>query len=263
MSVFLVCERRGGAVLLRMDPFSEQLLDVLSGRDDGSWMTGSSGSETTRKGSDLSEGSFSWFVGSLRGSGVDVELVESSKGIGEEVGWKPLLSLDVGVGRGEATTLLEGLEGYPQVEMELITPGPDSRCASPVDSTELDIGREGRKHVEPETKVTRVVSRTRMAELSPIPEPKQYKRWKNATPSKFCHFCGRLPKGERVVCRNITQGTCRKVFCKPCMEKIFGEWDESKADSPTWECTHCAGVCPKKASCRYYSKTNNKRFQKK
>ncbi|KAJ8908461.1 hypothetical protein NDN08_005170 [Rhodosorus marinus] len=102
----------------------------------------------------------------------------------------------------------------------------------------------------------------RTAELSPIPERKQFKRWKNATPSKFCHFCGRLPKAERIACKNINYGTCRKVFCRPCIEKIFGQWDDWEVRLVNWECTHCSGACPTKASCRYYSKTNSRRFLK-
>jgi len=103
---------------------------------------------------------------------------------------------------------------------------------------------------------------SRVAELSPIPERKQFKRWKNATPSKFCHFCGRLPKAERIACKNINRGTCRKVFCRPCIEKIFGHWDDWEVRQVNWECTHCSGACPTKASCRYYSKTNSRRFLK-
>lgn len=249
-----------------MDPFSEQLLDVLSGRDDVSWMTASSGRESTRKISDLSEESFERFVGALKGTGVDVEMVPvvaSGRGEGWKQTWRP-----VQAEKGDGPLLLSGLDSLPSFEMELITPRPDSRCTSPMDAGEkelgirVDFGWEANQ-MKSEPKPVEGSLSFRMAELSPIPEPKQYKRWKNATPSKFCHFCGRLPKGERVACKNITQGTCRKVFCKPCMEKIFGEWDATKADSPTWECTHCSGACPKKASCRYYSKTNNKRFQKK
>jgi len=199
--------------------------------------------------------------GSSEWSEDGIESFASSFGDGFDLNFAPEDKMDVGFDcrrklmldsnlppfgdRNVTTDLSSSYHDLKDLEIEIVTPRPAVRSPQVVPLQRLGRSSPGKT-----------------AELSPIPEPKQFKRWKNATPSKFCHFCGRLPKSERVVCKNINQGTCRKVFCRPCMEKIFGDWDASKSSSPTWECTHCAGACPTKASCRYYSKTNSKRFLK-
>mmetsp|Transcript_10867 Transcript_10867/g.33315 ORF Transcript_10867/g.33315 Transcript_10867/m.33315 type:complete len:238 (+) Transcript_10867:93-806(+) len=223
------------------DLFNEVLMEVL---------TGSRGSnDEVEEGASSSSDCLESLASSFE-DGFEVEIVNEQNldemDLGESRAKAALSSTLPALSNwGLSQTRDTSLGSMRDFEIEIVTPRLNPRSSEEFGSSQL---------------VRSFTSKT--AELSPIPEPKQFKRWKNATPSKFCHFCGRLPKTERVICRNINQGTCRKVFCRPCMEKIFGGWDAFKAETPSWECTHCAGACPTKASCRYYSKTNSKRFLK-
>ncbi len=79
------------------------------------------------------------------------------------------------------------------------------------------------------------------------------------SPSRYCHVCVRLASlFGYVACANISAGTCRKVVCKRCFEKLNWDWHAAKND-PSWACCHCAGICPERASCSTYGKSNKKR----
>lgn len=93
----------------------------------------------------------------------------------------------------------------------------------------------------------------------PTQRPKQYKK---ATPSRFCHVCGRKSANIRVaICGRIARGLCRKVICELCFKR-YG-WDATNLldapPNPCWQCPHCTGMCVPKAQCNTYKRTNLKR----
>lgn len=84
-------------------------------------------------------------------------------------------------------------------------------------------------------------------------------RFKNPSPSRFCHICCRPRKHVRfAVCAEIRSGVCRKVICEKCFAE-FGLGDfESATDTGTksWLCTHCTHTCPRRAQCSTYTRVN-------
>ncbi len=93
-----------------------------------------------------------------------------------------------------------------------------------------------------------------------IRKPRRTKT-RNQTPSKFCHIC--LRRGERIrviACTNVGRGTCRKVVCEKCFRDYKWEWKSAVLD-PAWTCCHCRGVCPDRAQCFIYRRTNDRRHQ--
>lgn len=84
---------------------------------------------------------------------------------------------------------------------------------------------------------------------------------KNASPSKYCHVCGR--SGDTVPlasCSNVHRGLCRKVVCEKCL--LIYRCDKAhiafRAKSG-WVCMHCRGMCPARARCKQYKRNNMKR----
>ncbi|KAI0561058.1 hypothetical protein FGB62_94g045 [Gracilaria domingensis] len=87
---------------------------------------------------------------------------------------------------------------------------------------------------------------------------------KGASASKYCHICGRNSKTVAVAqCANVRIGLCRKVVCEKCLmlhrDEIGDRCSTPRAD---WKCTHCEGVCPKRARCHQYTKNNLRRRMK-
>lgn len=87
----------------------------------------------------------------------------------------------------------------------------------------------------------------------------------NATPSNFCHVCGRRlamwkEKEEwHAYCRNLQRGLCRKVVCKGCFtDHNMGDFARAKGNSNVWECCHCSKTCPPGARCEKYREVNSK-----
>eukprot|EP00183_Erythrolobus_madagascarensis_P005935 CAMPEP_0185846734 /NCGR_PEP_ID=MMETSP1354-20130828/2271_1 /TAXON_ID=708628 /ORGANISM="Erythrolobus madagascarensis, Strain CCMP3276" /LENGTH=346 /DNA_ID=CAMNT_0028546935 /DNA_START=153 /DNA_END=1193 /DNA_ORIENTATION=- len=78
-------------------------------------------------------------------------------------------------------------------------------------------------------------------------------------PSRFCHICTKSAKSSRqAVCCNIKNGTCRKVICEKCFEDNNWNFQLAIESSSDWFCPHCAGVCPPKAQCNVYKRTNQR-----
>lgn len=77
-------------------------------------------------------------------------------------------------------------------------------------------------------------------------------------PSKFCHIC--LRRGERIEQLACTGVRCRKVTCEKCFIDFGWDYTYAKAISD-WTCCHCRGVCPERAQCFIYRRTNDRRHQ--
>uniref|UniRef100_A0A7S0ZFG1 Zinc-finger domain-containing protein n=1 Tax=Timspurckia oligopyrenoides TaxID=708627 RepID=A0A7S0ZFG1_9RHOD len=78
-------------------------------------------------------------------------------------------------------------------------------------------------------------------------------------PSSFCHICQRKANTAPVLtCFNLRSGNCRKVICKMCFAE--NKWDfNAAARNPEWTCVHCKDLCPSRAQCNTYKKTNDRR----
>lgn len=84
--------------------------------------------------------------------------------------------------------------------------------------------------------------------------PRKRAQFKNAKPSNFCHVCTHRPSsGDRLVCSSYSDGTCRKIVCRRCLEKQGIRWDTTVTDT---RCTHCRQNCPPRAQCTTYNKVN-------
>lgn len=77
-------------------------------------------------------------------------------------------------------------------------------------------------------------------------------------PSKFCHIC--LRRGERIELLACTGLRCRKVTCEKCFIDFGWDYNYAKTLSD-WTCCHCRGVCPERAQCFIYRRTNDRRHQ--
>mmetsp|Transcript_15299 Transcript_15299/g.31087 ORF Transcript_15299/g.31087 Transcript_15299/m.31087 type:complete len:494 (-) Transcript_15299:587-2068(-) len=91
----------------------------------------------------------------------------------------------------------------------------------------------------------------------------RFRYTENATSSKYCHICGRPAHSVKVlVCQNFAFGICRKVVCQICFGKHDWEWPSTGENTTDWLCSHCRGVCPERAQCFNYQRTNRKRKTK-
>ena len=115
-------------------------------------------------------------------------------------------------------------------------------------------------------------------------------------PSRFCHICSRTSsKVDQIACGNFATGACRKVVCQKCFEEyvyfiylfindvtfIFNliitdlsicfflssyffirqnwDWEAAYNNKRNWICPHCRQVCPSRAQCAIYRRTNERR----
>lgn len=82
-----------------------------------------------------------------------------------------------------------------------------------------------------------------------------------ASASHYCHICGRASNtAQLAACANVRIGLCRKTLCEKCLllhQRNLFHW--AKAKDTTWTCTHCRGVCPKRARCHQYQRNNMRR----
>ncbi len=85
--------------------------------------------------------------------------------------------------------------------------------------------------------------------------------WKGrSTPSRFCHICSRTAKKvELLACANLASGACRKVVCEKCFAEYKWDWKTAEKNRSSWQCTHCRRVCPRRAQCAIYRRTNERR----
>lgn len=92
------------------------------------------------------------------------------------------------------------------------------------------------------------------------PQPK-LRYSEGATASHYCHICGRASNtAQLAACANVKLGLCRKTLCEKCLllhQRELFSW--AKASNSTWTCTHCRGVCPKRARCHQYQRNNMRR----
>jgi len=88
------------------------------------------------------------------------------------------------------------------------------------------------------------------------------KTYVNKEPSTYCHICARdARRTPAVVCSNFGQGTCRKVICKLCFEKLLWDFDAALVENSGWVCSHCSDSCPTNARCHIYDRINAKRLK--
>lgn len=92
------------------------------------------------------------------------------------------------------------------------------------------------------------------------PQPK-LRYSEGASASHYCHICGRASNtAQLAACANVKLGLCRKTLCEKCLllhQSNLFSW--AKARNSTWTCTHCRGVCPKRARCHQYQRNNMRR----
>lgn len=80
------------------------------------------------------------------------------------------------------------------------------------------------------------------------------------TPSRFCHICSRTAKKVGLVaCANLASGACRKVVCEKCFAEYKWDWELATHPASRWECPHCRAMCPDRAQCAIYRRTNERR----
>lgn len=80
----------------------------------------------------------------------------------------------------------------------------------------------------------------------------------SASPSLFCHICGRK-ETEFVVCKNNETKLCRKIFCFKCDERFTLGIRQAMSTPAGFECLHCRKECPSVARCNFYHKSTEKR----
>lgn len=121
-----------------------------------------------------------------------------------------------------------------------------------IDLTRIRSGNSG-DAVQPETpKYTKLIEDASQPRL-------RYSE--GASASHYCHICGRASNtAQLAACANVRIGLCRKTLCEKCLilhQSNFFQW--AKANDTTWTCTHCRGVCPKRARCHQYQRNNMRR----
>jgi len=81
--------------------------------------------------------------------------------------------------------------------------------------------------------------------------------------SRYCHVCVRPGKrfGFVKCAKNVLDGSCRKIVCSKCFEDNGRNFHSASAH-PRWVCWHCNNICPPRASCTTYNRTNKRRVPK-
>lgn len=99
---------------------------------------------------------------------------------------------------------------------------------------------------------------TRRVQQKTIRKPKTYAK---PVASRFCHICSRMPrKGQgKAVCCKMQEGLCRKIVCEQCIREQGWDFNSIQANMSTWQCPHCAGVCPPRSQCHIYNRINARR----
>lgn len=94
------------------------------------------------------------------------------------------------------------------------------------------------------------------------PRAKKEKVVQPLVSSKHCHICARSGHPYNLAgCRNLHVNGCRKVVCRKCYNTLgaTSTFEQVTAPADRWECIHCQGMCPEKAQCVIYAKTNARR----
>lgn len=106
------------------------------------------------------------------------------------------------------------------------------------------------------------VFRVGMTKTTRKPRAKKEKIVQPLVSSKHCHICARSGHPHNLAsCRNLHVNGCRKVVCRKCYNTLGAttSWEKISAPADKWECIHCQGMCPEKAQCVIYAKTNARR----
>eukprot|EP00180_Rhodochaete_pulchella_P002158 Plantae.Rhodophyta-Rhodochaete_pulchella.ctg32540.p2 GENE.Plantae.Rhodophyta-Rhodochaete_pulchella.ctg32540~~Plantae.Rhodophyta-Rhodochaete_pulchella.ctg32540.p2 ORF type:complete len:254 (+),score=12.20 Plantae.Rhodophyta-Rhodochaete_pulchella.ctg32540:253-1014(+) len=109
---------------------------------------------------------------------------------------------------------------------------------------------------------TTTINNTLTKSSGAIRKRKTARTVKPLVPSRFCHICWRSSSTVRMVtCSNIHARKCRKVICEKCIDSRGSHGDFELASRPDskWQCTHCRGICPERAQCAVYRRTNLRR----
>jgi len=89
------------------------------------------------------------------------------------------------------------------------------------------------------------------------------RRYTNTEASKFCHICARSMDTVRAIsCFNTLFGVCRKIVCEKCFHQNGWDWEAASKPGARWACIHCKGLCPDRAQCNTYKRTNQRRRMK-
>lgn len=94
------------------------------------------------------------------------------------------------------------------------------------------------------------------------PRAKKEKVVQPLVSSKHCHICARSGHPYNLAgCKNLHVNGCRKVVCRKCYNTLDATrtFEQVTAPADKWECIHCQNMCPEKAQCVIYAKTNARR----
>ncbi|KAA8498578.1 hypothetical protein FVE85_6163 [Porphyridium purpureum] len=99
-----------------------------------------------------------------------------------------------------------------------------------------------------------------LKELEQLASKPKIRRYSNSTASRFCHICARSMDSVRAIsCFNTLFGVCRKIICEKCFEQYGWDWEAASKPGARWSCAHCKGICPERAQCNTYKRTNQRR----
>lgn len=114
--------------------------------------------------------------------------------------------------------------------------------------------------VEPRTATASIIERARAQGNVIPPRAAEIPGATAVQPSKFCHIC--LRRAGRVTllaCVKAIEGSCRKVVCEKCFDTFAWDWQQAIQPQSNWSCTHCREMCPQRAQCHIYKRTNSRR----
>mmetsp|Transcript_3464 Transcript_3464/g.6496 ORF Transcript_3464/g.6496 Transcript_3464/m.6496 type:complete len:278 (+) Transcript_3464:254-1087(+) len=179
------------------------------------------------------------------------------------VPWDPVL-IDSTSGTGTAATatpltpiLSKERDGLPNFEtFHCISPTtPAKGDASQVASSGPSSPDEEKLPPSADMKMVTELNAPKVVERKPRP-----RRYQLRIPSNYCHVCQRKSIAvNQVICCNLLSGSCRKAVCEVCFEDNGWDWNAAIHNPNSWVCPHCSGICPTRAQCYTYMKTNCRR----
>mmetsp|Transcript_5155 Transcript_5155/g.12601 ORF Transcript_5155/g.12601 Transcript_5155/m.12601 type:complete len:251 (-) Transcript_5155:143-895(-) len=175
----------------------------------------------------------------------------------------PASPIPLGVEYGSSASRMETIHFFETSNLPgsaLTSFDQGSSCSSQAEPDDMtspteqsgDVLERSQVRTHPATTGPRSIAKTR--KTSRVTKP--------LVPSRFCHICWRSSTTVRmVVCTNIHIRRCRKVECEKCFENRHAADEFLHASLPesSWQCSHCRGVCPERAQCAVYKRTNLRR----